>query len=402
MTDGANIPPTEKPLCVLESLGSDAPILFAPRSYQELSDWLQTEREFWNWLRVHSFNEQAFIATRERQFHADADINNYLARAQNNPPDAEVMMNKTAARLRSRYNEERALHSSSPQAKFVAEIAIRDPRLAANVAMLLSGHPLGNVDNSAIIAGGLAANFLFGKPSSVEPIAKSWNELHSRITIEQENLRKSAGAAADDWRAQRDQISALHNQQRESFDVLQARRESEFKVSMDAHSAKVDQIRDALKKDMSLKAAVTYFKEKASSHSKKVGWFTALALAAAGGVVWGAFEVAASVFKEEAQPSPVQIGLTLICGFLALWLLRLLVRLLLSNLHIATDLRNRATLVQTYLALLADGGGGLTDKDRALIVGIVFRPVSDGLVRDDGVPPTLLTALQDVASGGRR
>jgi hypothetical protein len=54
--------------------------------------------------------------------------------------------------------------------------------------------------------------------------------------------------------------------------------------------------------------------------------------------------------------------------------------------------------MQTYLALLREGGG-LKDDDRELILKILFRPFSDGMVRDDAAPPSLWDVASRVAGG---
>jgi hypothetical protein len=54
------------------------------------------------------------------------------------------------------------------------------------------------------------------------------------------------------------------------------------------------------------------------------------------------------------------------------WVVRILVRLLLSNIHLLTDARERVTMVQTYLALLRRGK--IKDDERMFILQTLFRP----------------------------
>ena len=213
---------------------------------------------------------------------------------------------------------------------------------------------------------------------------------------------RAAGEANDEWNSQRTKIATLHTEQGKTFDEQQAARQAEFSKLLSEHEKKVGDIRQSLSKDMGIESSRDFtFEDKAKSHEKKSFGFTLISLGVGGGVIALAFTIAYYVFGGTGSATPVQIGLTVICGFLVLWLLRLLVRMLLSNLHIATDLQNRATLVESYLALIAEGGA-LGDKDRAQIVALVFRPVTDGLVRDDGAPPTLFSLLQDAATGKGR
>lgn len=63
-----------------------------------------------------------------------------------------------------------------------------------------------------------------------------------------------------------------------------------------------------------------------------------------------------------------------------------------------TDMRARSTFVHTCLALLAEGGG-IKDEDGAFVIGLVSRPISDGLVRDDATPPGLWDLITKNLSG---
>ena len=302
---------------------------------------------------------------REKQFWAEQELREGLARYKADPAGHPEEIIKAGKRIAGRYGDQRAIHSSSPRAAYIGKLAVKDPVIAAATAFSMIGNNPPHQDRVSLVGATLSAAYLLGLHTSPDDYSKAWTELLGRMHEERERFVRAAGEANDEWNDQREKITAFQERQNEVFASMLAKREIEFNTVVTTHTSKVDQIRDALKKDMSLKAAVTYFTDKASSHSKKAGWFHGHLVAVAGAVVVGAFAVATSVFQEAAQPSPVQIGLTVVCGFLALWLLRLLVRILLSNLHLATDLRNRATLVQTYLALLADGGGGLSPKNDA-------------------------------------
>ncbi len=75
-----------------------------------------------------------------------------------------------------------------------------------------------------------------------------------------------------------------------------------------------------------------------------------------------------------------------------MWGIRLIVRMFLSHLHLATDAAERVVMTQTYLSLL-DGKHLPNDEDRKLILQALFRPTSDGIVKDEGVPFSLAEAL---------
>ncbi|WP_425487836.1 DUF6161 domain-containing protein [Microvirga lupini] len=55
------------------------------------------------------------------------------------------------------------------------------------------------------------------------------------------------------------------------------------------------------------------------------------------------------------------------------------------------DAEERATMVKTYLALTEKHAAD--EKDRALVLASLFRPTTDGIVRDDGAPDMSPAAL---------
>ena len=83
-----------------------------------------------------------------------------------------------------------------------------------------------------------------------------------------------------------------------------------------------------------------------------------------------------------------------------LWPLRILSRMLLSNLHLREDARERVTMANTYLALV-QSKEGLKDEDRKLILEMLFRPASLGIVRDDAATPSITHFLSRLGSGQR-
>lgn len=59
-------------------------------------------------------------------------------------------------------------------------------------------------------------------------------------------------------------------------------------------------------------------------------------------------------------------------------------RLYLSDYHLAIDARQRATMEDTYLALINEGAAG--EEDRSIILAALFSRATDGVVKDDSAP----------------
>lgn len=67
---------------------------------------------------------------------------------------------------------------------------------------------------------------------------------------------------------------------------------------------------------------------------------------------------------------------------LVIWVSRILLKLTFSNLHLKEEAHEKETMILTYLALINDGGG-LENEDRKLILEAIFRPSTNGLIKDE-------------------
>lgn len=67
---------------------------------------------------------------------------------------------------------------------------------------------------------------------------------------------------------------------------------------------------------------------------------------------------------------------------LGVWILRILIRLTLSNYHIYVDAEERVVMIKTYLALTKEGQA-LENNDKELILKALFRGTSFGVIKDE-------------------
>ncbi|MCX9145916.1 DUF6161 domain-containing protein [Erythrobacter sp. WG] len=154
---------------------------------------------------------------------------------------------------------------------------------------------------------------------------------------------------------------------------------------------------------MQLRAPVDYWTGKSTDHSTQKAtayenlrnYFIGLTL-----LLLAAFVSAGClvVSVHDAENEPVALYVLISAGLAVLstigfWIGRLLTKLYLSQHHLKTDADERATMIKTYLALTEKGAA--SDADKQIILGALFRPTADGIVRDDG-PPDI--ALQSIAA----
>lgn len=145
-----------------------------------------------------------------------------------------------------------------------------------------------------------------------------------------------------------------------------------------------------------LEASVTYWGAKAVEHERKkrfwmgsiVGWSVILLVVLGAYLKWG------GKFYTETIKIFVDEQWSFVCGFLILasfvyWIIRFVVSQYNQHNHLATDARERETMVETFLALVNDekAQGTVTEKDHlVLVLAALFRPSAIGGCENGPVP----------------
>lgn len=82
-------------------------------------------------------------------------------------------------------------------------------------------------------------------------------------------------------------------------------------------------------------------------------------------------------------------GLTVLT--FGLWASRIAVRSYMAEEHLKNDASNRIAITNAFIKLQASVGA--TDDDRKILLNTIMRPSQDGIVHDDGLPPTMPAAI---------
>lgn len=167
-------------------------------------------------------------------------------------------------------------------------------------------------------------------------------------------------------------------------------------------------VETAYREQMGLAAPVEYWKVKATQHRKSEFWariwviaFFALTLPGMAYVFYATgvalIDQALMPRPEGAPPFPNAIFLIASAGLascagLAFWAGRLLTKLYLSQHHLRQDAEERATMTETYLALIENSAA--STEDRQVILNALFRNTPDGIVKEEGgLDPSIAAAL---------
>jgi len=167
----------------------------------------------------------------------------------------------------------------------------------------------------------------------------------------------------------------------------------DFKASLESSKKRMAEFEDYYQKKLALLAPVTYWNSKSRTHLSLAILFGVVSLALGFGVglyIVNKVEEFLRVVPGQ-NPETWRIAVLLVVGGLFTYLLRIVVKLFLSQVHLQSDASERAIMVQTYLSLEREGK--LTDPDKKLILEALFRPVGAGLVQDDQAAVGMVEAV---------
>lgn len=139
---------------------------------------------------------------------------------------------------------------------------------------------------------------------------------------------------------------------------------------------------------MHLSAPATYWQERANEANKaRIGYsLTFIFLLGVFCFLFGVFifpllkEFVEMMSKSDKYPI-FEVSIFISISAFSFWLLRLVARLALSSHHLKIDADERDVMIRTYLALIKEGGA--SEKEREIILHTIFKPTSDGIVKED-------------------
>lgn len=196
------------------------------------------------------------------------------------------------------------------------------------------------------------------------------NRLDSSLKLELENKIKHANEVYQE------SVKSLHQQ-----------------LSIEEESAKsrFESFAHAYENQMKLKAPVQYWRDNCQHHQNAAIKFgiasIILSLLIFLPISYVAWEILASEQIVWGKVSVVAFTTTL-----AIWLIRILVRMYLSHNHMQMNSQERVVMTQAYLALISEGGAS-SAEERNLVLQAIFRPVSTGIVTDDAAPNNIVELI---------
>ena len=374
-----NRPANDEPLFDLD-LGANGGRL-APTTMEDLVSWLQKEISAWNWILGQSYGNHDGVLrdSANEESKAVARATEALQHRQSSPEHATQQIRATQELIRHTYVETAFPHTSTPIFRRVATIRSEHGDMAASFYAAASIDRQGTTYEPRQLTAYKALldaivdkyGTLGPSKSKVKAVEDSINELRAQLETLIGDKRSVLDELHRDYQKVALNLAGRASQQEGEFTAAQDSREESFAAQKAGLEQHMEGIRRAFREELSLRAPAAYWTSKRTAHRWIAGVTGALSFAA----------------KPGQTPDHWRIVVLALVAVFAVWAVRLVVRIFLSHVHLAGDASERVVMLHTYLTLI-EGGQLTEDGERQLILNALFRPGSDGMVKDEGLPPS--------------
>ncbi|MBC3873506.1 DUF6161 domain-containing protein [Undibacterium flavidum] len=377
--------------------------IFSPSDITEIINWIAEELSFWSWINPlnSNYQDQAIRQAIGRLNESADYIRRASANLTSNPNESTRLILEAERSLKEAFITHGLPHSSSTLGKRIADYRKENDQVSAlYFASVFIPPSIGNhfqpQDLNAWrgLVEGLVDKYSMGSNGQkAEQIAaiQSFEQLKSRVDVLLNEKTGQLNTLQQEYDAITGDINWQRTEQLTKFDETQTQRNSDFEKLLLEHKSEMENLRKIFKEEIALRAPAEYWTKKHSSHLwQSVGLGIVSFLSMLGFVFFAKNYVhdLLGEVKSGTLPESWKVATLVLIGLFSVWAVRILVRMFLSQLHLATDASERVVMVQTYLSLL-EGDQLISKEDRHLILQALFRPASDGIVKDEGLPPSV-------------
>jgi hypothetical protein len=196
-------------------------------------------------------------------------------------------------------------------------------------------------------------------------------------------------------------LSNIHNKfisHKDKIAVNLTELENSFNKQASNMAGEFDRLKEAFESQIKVNSAYQYWKSKETSHKATASTVLTTIKIYAGFSAFFALIIAG--IMSHSTVSQVSIGGLMFVSMSVLgivWGGRILARLFLSQIGLAEDASERATLVKTFIALVREGGA--KDEQMDIVLNALCRSASKGLGNDEGSPVLPIEAIVKKVAG---
>ena len=374
---------------------------------------MQHEQSFWSWThnRSQGNHDQGIKQALGQLSQASSHFQQASQYKDSHPQQYQEQISAVQNLLHDVFIQRKLPHSSTPLAKRIDAYRKNTDDQAGSffASVLVPPPPSHHFQPQDLVAWrgvveGLIDRFnltnapLKGRKQAAE---QSFEQLRVKAEALLGEKTTSYDALHRDYGALAETIGTAAGEQTTHFDTAQTQREDDFVKLVDEHKQEMENLRKTFREEIALRAPAEYWETKRTGHVLMARITGGLSFAGIGGAAavlsWFVHDLLRTTTPNTA-PETWRVAVLVLIGLFTVWGVRLFVRMFLSHLHLTTDAAERVVMVRTYLSLLE--GDRLSNKeDRQLILQALFRPASDGIVKDEGLPPSMFEFLTRQSKG---
>lgn len=362
------------------------------RTEEEFQDWQQKEVGFWKWLIKH------------HQRRDTSSIRSFIYLWDNIGPSLQNYRNGLRLRKNGAENEIPFFHSGSRKAQTVDQIKElygEDAGLGALIFAL--GADFSTQSNflpASFFIGAIQYSLIYEgiSPQTPQMAVNALDGMRSRAQQKFDELEQKSQALISSLEEKGEGFDRARDVLKRYIPSRWNAFKSESKKDTDAAIKRIHDTDELFKRQMEIKAPVDYWRTKKKNHTqakerylKYLIRYALVALPATAAlilffpIITGLLDFILDYLE---KPTPdwhyIAIPLLLVWTTTIFWAGRVLVRLFLSEHHLAGDAEERAVMAQTYLALVNEDKAD--KEDRHIVLETLFRHSTDGIVKDDAAP----------------
>lgn len=189
-------------------------------------------------------------------------------------------------------------------------------------------------------------------------------------------------------------IAEIQKQTDDEIDNLKKKTEEFFNLK----ETRSQELENLYENKLRLEKPATYWKEMASSYSKKgIAWLAASCVTALAIITMLILIICfvPQIFDTDSHWFDIlkNTAIVTVIASVAIYMLRMFVKMAMSSFHLSRDAKEREQLSYFYLALL--NNKAVTDKEKALVINSLFSRSDTGLLKGDSTP-VMSTNVTDI------
>jgi hypothetical protein len=373
-------------------------------SISELDTWVNQERAFWSWLEIQQPYSEPKQAAWQRYGTFFGNMQQHLQQAKGIQADNTQALQRCFENIKNAfitcYVNQMCFHAGTPLGKFLAQVRKEDGDGIAAGVLIYSMRGQFNAQNTEMFKGALIG-FAFEtgirerKPNEFQALDEMRLEWEKKF----QSFRDGLQTETDTHKRLNSEGQQLISKQDDAFKELLKKQNSTLSEMVVKYKTEWSELKKTYDDALALRSPVTYWTKKARSHLNLSWTYAVVAALAVGASLLVLIPEIQTMMKpptgvqdlEKWHPEYWRMAVVIASALFCVWVVRILVRLLLSNIHLHTDARERVVMIQTYLALLRRGK--LKDEEGMFILQALFRPTPTGIVKDDAVPLTIVEGI---------